>query len=61
MAEPRDPRRLLQYLDTFFGIRNKIKGDPKEGVNFTLETLTYMTSRNRADQITQMIIERMKQ
>lgn len=61
MTEPRDPRRLLQYLDTFFGIRNKIKGDPKEGVNFTLETLTYMTSRNRADQITQMIVERMKQ
>lgn len=56
----RDPRRLLEHLDTFFGVRNGIKGDPKEGVNFTLETLTYMTSRNRADQITQMIVDRMK-
>ncbi len=60
-TETRDPRRLLQYLDSFFGIRNKIKGDPKEGVNFTLETLTYMTSHNRADQITQMIVDRMQQ
>lgn len=48
-------------MDSFFGIRNKIKGDPKEGVNFTLETLTYMTSHNRADQITQMIVDRMQQ
>ena len=60
ITEIRDPRRLLQYLDTFFGTRNNIRGDPKENVNFTLETLTYMTSKNRADQITEMIVERMK-
>ena len=61
MAEEiRDPRRLLQYLDTFFGTRNNIRGDPKENINFTLETLSYMTSKNRADQITDMIVDRMK-
>lgn len=53
----KDPRK---YLDTYFGIRNGIKGQPKEGVNFALETLTYMTSHNRADQITQMIVDQMK-
>lgn len=56
----RDPRRLLQYLDTFFGVRNSIKGTPKEGVNFDLETLTYMTSHNRADQITEIIVKKME-
>lgn len=61
MSKPRDPERLLKHLDTFFGIRNGIKGNPVEGVNFTKETLTYMTSRARADQITQMIVDRMKQ
>ena len=61
MSEPRDPKRLLQHLDTFFGIRNGIQGNPVENVNFTLETLTYMTSRNRADQITEMIVQRMRQ
>jgi dsRNA-specific ribonuclease len=55
----KDPRDLLKYLDGFFGVRNNIKGDPKEGVNFTIETLTYMTSHNRADQITKMIVDRM--
>jgi len=59
--KPRDPRRLLKYLDTFFGVRNKIKGNPEEGINFTLETLTYMTSHNRADQITSMIVNKMKE
>ena len=57
-TEPKDPRN---YLHTYFGVRNKIKGEPIEGVNYTLETLTYMTSHNRADQITQMIVDRMKQ
>jgi len=60
-TEQRDPKRLLQYLDSFFGVRNKIKGDPKEGVNFTLETLSYMTSHNRADQITDMIVSKMRE
>jgi len=54
----KDPRK---YLDTYFGTRNKIKGNPIEGVNFTLETLTYMTSHNRADQITNMIVNKMSQ
>lgn len=54
----KDPRK---YLDTYFGTRNGIKGNPVEGVNFTLETLTYMTSHNRADQITNMIVEKMSQ
>ena len=60
-TKPRDPKRLLQYLDSYFGIRNNIKGDPKENINFSLETLTYMTSHNRADQITDVIVNRMKQ
>lgn len=61
MESTEGPRKLLQHLDTFFGDRNGIRGDPKEGVNFTLETLTYMTSRNLADRITGMIVDRMKQ
>ena len=44
-----------QYLNTFFGTRNGIEGNPIEGVNYDQETLTYMTSRNRADEITQNI------
>ncbi len=56
----KDPRKLIEYIDTFFGVRNNIKGDPKENINYTVETLTYMTSHNRADQITQMIVDRMK-
>lgn len=52
----KDPRK---YLYTYFGVRNGIRGNPVEGKNFTKETLTYMTSKNRADQITSMIIEKM--
>lgn len=47
------------YLDTYFGVRNNIEGDPKENVNYTPETLTYMTSHNRADQITNIIVDKM--
>jgi len=54
----KDPRN---YLDTYFGTRNNIKGNPVEGVNYTLETLTYMTSHNRADQVTQLIINKLKE
>lgn len=57
----KDPDYLLQHLDTFFGVRNKIKGEPIVGVNFTRETLTYMTSKSKADRITQMIVDQMKQ
>lgn len=53
----KDPRK---HLDTFFGVRNGIKGNPVEGVNYTQETLTYMLSQSRADQITNIIIDRMK-
>ncbi len=60
-TEQRDPKRLLQYMDSFFGVRNKIKGNPIEGINFTLETLSYMTSHNRADQITDMIVSKMRE
>lgn len=52
----KDPRK---YLDSYFGTRNGIKGNPIEGLNFTLETLTYMTSHNRADQITRLIVSKM--
>ena len=61
MTEPRDQRRLLKYIDTFFGVRNGIKANPVEGVNFTIETLTYMTPANRADQVTQLIVDKMKE
>jgi dsRNA-specific ribonuclease len=54
----KDPR---QHLETFFGTRNGIVGNPIEGVNYTLETLYYMTSHNRANQITDLIINKMKE
>lgn len=53
----KDPRK---HLDTFFGVRNGIQGNPVEGVNYTKETLTYMLSKARADQIVQIIIDNMK-
>ena len=53
----KDPR---QHLETFFGQRNGVEGKPIEGVNYTLETLTYMTSKNRADQITSAIAQRVE-
>ena len=51
---------LRQHIDTFFGVRNGIKGNPVENVNYTIETLTYMTSHNRADEMTKVIVEEMK-
>ena len=51
---------LRQHIDTFFGIRNNVKGTPIENVNYTIETLTYMTSHNRADEMTKVIVEEMK-
>ena len=48
------------YLVTFFGKRNEIDGKPIEGQNYTAETLSYMTSRNRADEMTKIIVEEMK-
>lgn len=56
----RDPRRNIKHIDTYFGVRNNIKGKPIENVNYTVETLSYMTSHNRADQITELIVDRMK-
>jgi dsRNA-specific ribonuclease len=55
----KDPSELIKHIDTFFGVRNGIKGEPIENVNYTIETLTYMTPHNRADEITQMIVDRM--
>ena len=48
-----------QRLDLFFGTRNGVTLDPKEGVNYTPETLDYMTPRARADEITAAIVSRM--
>lgn len=56
----KDPRDILKYLDTFFPIRNNIKPKPVETVNYTVETLTYMSSATRADQITKIIVDKMK-
>ena len=53
----KDPRK---YLETFFGTRNGIRGNPQEGINYTQETLTYMSSRNRADEVTQILSEKME-
>jgi len=47
-----DKSYLLNHLDTFFGQRNGVSANPKVDTNFTLETLTYMTSRRRADELT---------
>ena len=56
--DSKDPRK---YIDTFFGTRNNIKGNPIENINYTLETLTYMSSRNRAEEITDIVVDKMKQ
>lgn len=48
------------YLATFFGTRNGIEARPIEGDNYTVETLTYMTSHNRADEMTKIIVDEMK-
>ena len=54
------PEITEAYLATFFGKRNEIDGKPIEGQNYTAETLSYMTSRNRADEMTKIIVEEMK-
>ena len=53
-----DPRK---YLHTFFGKRNG-KKEPKvvEGVNYDIETLSYMSSQNGADAITDRLVEKMR-
>lgn len=56
----RDPRQILQYLDTYFGTRNGIKGSPIENVNYTIETLTYMTPKARGDEIANIIVDKIK-
>lgn len=58
-----DGRRkdLSQFIDGFFGYRNQIQGQPQEGVNYTQETLSYMTSKSRGDQIAQILVERVLQ
>src|SRR5207253_1617103 len=63
-APPRETRvnkeYLRQHLDGFFGTRNGITLQPQENVNYTLETLTYMTPHSIADKITQIIVDRMR-
>jgi dsRNA-specific ribonuclease len=54
-------QKTKEYIDTFFGTRNGIKGTPVENVNYTEETLTYMTPKNRGDEIVKIIVDRMKQ
>jgi len=50
-----------EYIDTFFGTRNGIKGNPVENVNYTAETITYMTPKNRGDEIVKIIVDRIKE
>jgi len=54
----KDPTK---YIETYFGVRNGIEGKPIKGINYTVETLTYMTSHNRADQITNIIVKKMQE
>src|SRR5665647_585652 len=48
---------LIEFIDTFFVKRNGIKFTPVRGQNFFEEELTYMTSANIADKITNIIID----
>lgn len=50
---------LVNHIDHFFGIRNKRSFRPVEGVNYTLETLSYMTPESIARNITDDIVKRM--
>ena len=54
------PTKQDLHLDTYFSKRNGVVPNPIEGKNFTRETLSYMTSFNRANQITQVIVDKMK-
>jgi len=53
------PSVAPEIIDTFFGVRNGIMGKPVEGINYDKETLSYMTSKNRADEITNIIVNHM--
>jgi hypothetical protein len=53
-----DKSYLLKHVNTFFGSRNGRFINLTEGVNYTLETLTYMTPKSRADEITRYILSR---
>lgn len=50
-------QHLLLYLDIFFAKRNGVTFQPVVDQNFNLETLSYMTPSNKADQITDAIVE----
>ena len=56
-VEKEDPRK---HLETFFGLRNTVTPSPVEGKNYSLETLKYMTSYNRANEMTKIIVDEMK-
>ena len=49
---------LKKYLNIFFGVRNGVYAAPQEKVNFTVETLTYMTPRKLANKITNLVVQR---
>src|SRR5438105_8598798 len=44
--------------DCFFGWSNGTSIDPVENINYTQETLRYMTPPKRADEITDLIVEK---
>jgi dsRNA-specific ribonuclease len=47
---------IEEHLDTYFIPRNGIKFNPIRDLNYTIETLTYMTPASPADKITNLII-----
>lgn len=58
-ATDKTKEHLRNYVDGFFGVRNGKKFTPIENINYTIETLSYMTPRVRADEITNLIIKTM--
>lgn len=51
---------IEEHLDTYFVPRNRITIKPIRDVNYTLETLTYMTAASPADKITNLLINLQK-
>lgn len=60
IAQAEPTKNLLPYVKNFFGNRNGISFEQaqlREGINYTNETLSYMTPANKADKITRFIID----
>nr|QBK91184.1 MAG: ribonuclease III [Pithovirus LCPAC202] len=49
-----------RFLDGYFGIRNGKKLVPQDGLNYTKETLSYMVSSARANEISKLVSAFMK-